>query len=192
MFRKIKLNFLCKKDYGCENLVNDKPIKKYEHKMSTSSLKLSIDDKIFAFKYLRWCSITHWEYDRPSSNQIHVFENSFWINQDLDESKNSDILKGLYVYLKNGKVFLVNYSESSVYWIKPSLDINLEKFKAKKLDINHQVQIFNFKKSNEQNVYLESNVINLSFGRHWGSDNSKRPSIEYCSHWINLSFNTNF
>ncbi|RNA30460.1 mothers against decapentaplegic -like protein [Brachionus plicatilis] len=190
-------------DSECQNLVEN------SHFLS-SEIQFSIKEKIYAQTYLRWCSIIYWEYDCVSSKQFHVFDNQLWVYQEnemvndrsnLCLKKNQKytekyeliktrelIRNGILIRLTKNRVFIENKSCSSLFWIKPSLKTDLSDFRPNEIKKDNTVQVFNLRNLDDDNYYMNTNVVNLSFGKQWGSNNTKRPSIEFCPCWIIKNF----
>lgn len=101
------------------------------------------------------------------------------------------IHNGILIRLKNNYVIIENKCNTSVFWIRPKIKANLNAFQPNEIKSGRKVQVLNLKDLDDDNNYINSNVINLSFGKEWASSN-KRTSIELCPCWISLNFNKNF
>lgn len=119
------------------------------------------------------------------------YNQKFTQNDELVNTREM-IKKGISIRLKNKQVIVENQTSSSVFWIKPSLTKNLNEFIPNEIKKGRKMKVFDFRKIESDNNFVDTNVVNLSFGKQWNSKKIQRPSIEFCPCWISINFNKKF
>ncbi len=160
---------------------------------------------MFITKYLRWATITYWNYNKPHEKQFNCYEDSIQLYQNLTSDKinktcehkqyfnlepiqsivseKNEKLKKLFKQIGNGVIFTLDREEKKIR-LDNNCDINVYWTCPGLFDPNQQHDNRKFKSNrlrpNESTVIYDYDLIKL---------NEKISILNLCEfHIINISF----